>query len=212
MATVDAVNAICDAIVHILQSSMAEQSAELGFTSISPTFSVYQPEDFSNANSSRHVTSGASVFLYRVLPNLSHRTPSGDLLLDGRRQFSKLPLDLYLLVTIWGNSPSTQNRLVGWVMRTLEDYPLIPASVLNIGSNTSIFEDHEAVELLLSEMDGDELLQLWDMLGGEGVFPYQITIPYLVRNLLLESRRVMSVGELVQVRTADLQRLNGVES
>ncbi len=212
MATTDALNAVCDSIVHILRSSMAEQVADLGLGNINPTFSVYQPEDFSDPSSNRHVTSGASVFLYRALPNLSHRTPSGDLLPDGRRQYSKLPLDLYLLVTIWGESPSTQNRLVGWVLRTLEDYPLIPASVLNIGSNTFIFEEHEAVELLLSEMDGDELLQLWDMLGGEGVFPYQITIPYLVRNLLLESRRVMPVGNPVQVRTANMQRLNGVNS
>lgn len=211
MATTDAVNAVCDAIVHILRSSMAEQVNELGFASINPTFSVYQPDDFANAESSRHVTSGASVFLYRALPNLSHRTPSGDFLPDGRRQYSKLPLDLYLLITIWGNSPSTQNRLVGWVMRTLEDYPLIPASVLNIGSDAPTFEDHEAVELLLSEMDGEELLQLWDMLGT-GELHYQITIPYLVRNLVLESRRLMPVGQPVQVRTADMQRFDGVPS
>ncbi len=210
MASTDAVNAVCSAIVHILKTTMAEQRGELGFDSISPTFEVYQPDDFSNPGS-RHITSGASVFLYRALPNLSHRTPSGDLLPDGRRQYSKLPLDLHLLVTIWGKDPSTQNRLVGWVMRTLEDYPLIPASILNIGSEASIFEDNEAVELLLSEMDGEELLQLWDMLGN-GEIHYQITIPYLVRNLLLESRRTMPVGEPVQVRTADMRRLNGVRS
>jgi hypothetical protein len=202
-------NAVCNAIVHILQTSMAEQASELGLENIKPSFAVYQSDDFSNPDSTRHVASGASVFLYRVLPNLSHRTPSGNLLPNGQRQYSKLPLDLYLLVTIWGNSPSTQNRLVGWVIRTLEDYTQIPASVLNLGSSTTrIFEDSEAVELLLSEMDGEELLQLWDMLG-EDKLPYQITIPYLVRNLVLESRRVMPVGGPVQVRTSDMQRLDG---
>lgn len=208
MATTDAANTICNAIVHILQSSMAEQSSELGLEDIQPRFSVYQSDDFSNPDSSRHVVSGASVFLYRALPNLSHRTPSGNLLPNGQRQYSKLPLDLYLLVTIWGNTPSTQNRLVGWVMRTLEDYTLIPATVLNIGSDTPIFEDSEAVELLLSEMNGEELLQLWDMLGN-GELRYQITLPYLVRNLMLESRRVIPINEPVQVRTADMQRFDG---
>lgn len=190
---------------------MAEQASELGLGDIKPSFAVYQSDDFFNADSSRHVASGASVFLYRALPNLSHRTPIGNLLPNGQRQYSKLPLDLYLLVTIWGNSPSTQNRLVGWVMRTLEDYSMIPAAVLNIGSDTPVFEESEAVELLLSEMDGEELLQLWDMLGN-GELRYQITLPYLVRNLMLESRRVMPVGEPVQVRTADMQRLDGVRS
>ncbi|MEM6253925.1 MAG: Pvc16 family protein [Cyanobacteria bacterium P01_D01_bin.156] len=208
MATTDALDAVCDAIAHILRTSMTEQSAELGLGGINPRFSVYQSGDFSNPDPTRAVSSGASVFLYRALPNLSHRTPSGAILPDGRQRHSKLPLDLYILITIWGESPSTQNRLVGWVMRTLEDYPLIPASVLNIGnSETPIFEEHETVELLLSEMNGDELLQLWDMLGGDGVFPYQVTIPYLVRNLFLESRRTMPVAEPVQVRTADMRRL-----
>jgi hypothetical protein len=169
-------------------------------------FQVYQPDDFSNAMSTRRVTSGASVFLYRALPNLFHRNPSGDRLPDGRRQYSKLPLDLHLLVTIWGDTPQTQNRLLGWVMRTLEDYPLIPASVLNLVSNTPVFDPDESVELLLSEMGYEELLQVWDMLGT-GDLHYQITIPYLVRNLMIESRRVIPVGEPVQVRTMDMQQL-----
>jgi hypothetical protein len=210
MATTDAINAVCNAIVHILQAAMAEQRVELGFDEINPTFAVYQPSDFvnpnSNGNASGRISSGASVFLYRALPNLSHRTPSGALLPDGRRHYASLPLDLYLLITIWGESASTQNRLVGWVMRTLEDYPLIPAAVLNINSSTPIFDESEAVELVLSEMNGEELLQLWDTLGN-GELHYQITIPYLVRNLLLASRQIRGTGEPVQVRTADMQRL-----
>lgn len=209
MATTDAVHAVCHAIVHILQTSMAEQSADLNLSGINPRFEVYQSNDFADAGSDRHINSGASVFLYRALPNLSHRTPQGNLLTDGQQHLHKLPLDLYLLITIWGNSPSTQNRLVGWVVRTLEDYPLIPASVLNIGSNTAIFAPHEAVELLFSEMDGEELLQLWDTLGN-GEVRYQITIPYLVRNLLLDSRRTIAVGEPVQTRTGDMNQLDGV--
>lgn len=189
---------------------MIEQASELSLNALNPSFEVYQSDDFSNSASSRHITSGASVFLYRALPNLSHRTPIGNLLPNGQRRYSKLPLDLHLLVTIWGNDPSTQNRLLCWVMRTLEDYAMIPASVLNIGSETPAFEDSESVELLLSEMTGEELLQLWEILGRE--IQYQITIPYLVRNVVLESRRVMPVGEPVQVRTADVQRLAGVES
>lgn len=208
MATTDAASAVCNAIVHILRSSMAEQVTELNLSGVNPRFEVYQPDDFANASSPRHINSGASVFLYRALPNLSHRTPSGNVRADGQRQFHKLPLDLYLLITIWGEDPSTQNRLVGWVLRTLEDYPLIPASVLNIGNNTPVFGDAEAVELLLSEMTGEELLQLWDMLGT-GELHYQITIPYLVRNLLLDSRRTVAVGEPVQARTLDMHRFDG---
>jgi hypothetical protein len=52
-------------------------------------------------------------------------------------------------------------------------------------------------------------LQLWDTLGN-GEVRYQITIPYLVRNLLLDSRRTIAVGEPVQTRTGDMNQLDGV--
>lgn len=208
MASTDAVNAVCDAIVHILRTSMAEDVAGLGLAVVDPSFAVYQSSDFSNTSSSRHIKSGASVYLYRTLPNLSHRTPSGNLLPNGQRQRSKLPLDLHLLVTIWGETPSTQNRLVGWVLSTLEDYPILPASILNLIGNgrKSVFGMDETVELLLGEMTGEEILQVWDTLASGGA-QYQITIPYLVRNVMIESGRKLEIAQPVQSRTNVVGRL-----
>ncbi|MFQ6030557.1 MAG: Pvc16 family protein, partial [Dehalococcoidia bacterium] len=159
----------------------------------------------------RRVSTGASVFLYRAVPNLSHRTPAGRLLPDGSRQFTRFPLDAHIIVTVWGDDPVMQNRLVGWVFRTLEDYPVIPASVLNIVEDTPIFEDEEAVELMVSDMGGEELLQLWEMLGN-GDSHYQICIPYLARNIRIDSRRLTEASEPVQVRTSDMRRFDGARS
>lgn len=211
MASTDAINAVCNAIAHILRGAMAEQADDLGLTALNPTFQVYTAEDFTNANSDRRITSGASIFLYRVLPNLSQRNPAGRLLPNGQRYFNKLALDLHLILTIWGSDPGTQNRLVGWVLRTLEDYPVIPAAILNIGSDSEIFAGDEAIELILSEIDSDELLQLWDMLGNGDLY-YQISIPYLVRQVEIDSRRLSQPGEPIQIRTLDLQRFDGVQS
>lgn len=209
MANTDAVQAVCDAIVHILTSSMEEQKVELRFDTVKPKFKVYTSEDFTNTGSARKITSGASVFLYRVLANTSHRTPTGRLLPDGRRSFNKLPLDLHLIVTIWGADPGTQNRLVGWVLRTLEDYRVIPATVLNIDSNTPVFEDNEAVELMMNEMSNDELLQLWDMLGKDQVI-YQISIPYIARRIDIDSHLAEGeAGPPVQIRMLDMRRISG---
>lgn len=206
---------MCEAIAHILTTSMTNEQRTLMNLGMDVTFSVYQPDDFAMEQNNRPITSGASVLLYRVMPNLSHRTPSGRILSNGIQQFTQLPLDLHLLVTIWGSDASTQNLLVGWVMRTLEDYPIIPATVLNaaatlnLTATETVFVEDEAVELLLSEMSGEELLQLWDTLGnGDG--RYQISIPYLVRNLFIDSTRTRTLGEPVQVRTADMQVLEGV--
>lgn len=187
---------------------MADEIDDLGLAAVNPTFEVYGASDFTDSDSTRHVTSGASVFLYRTFPNLSHRTPAGRRLPDGRRRRHKLPLDLHLIVTIWGSNPDTQNRLVGWVLRTLEDYPVLPATLLNIGSDETIFNDDETAELVLGEMGGEELLQLWDMLGNGNAF-YQVSIPYVVRNVGVESRLIDDVGAAVQVRTLDMQRYDG---
>lgn len=205
MASTDAISAVCDAIAHILTTAMAEDGTRLGIAALQPSFRVYQSNDFS-ANAEKRIKSGASIFLYRVLPNLSHRTPSGNFSDSGARYHSKLPLDLHLLVTIWGDTPDTQNRLVGWVLRTLEDYPIIPPSILNQKRQTPAFEPCETVELLLGEMSGEEILQVWDTLGSGGV-QYQITIPYLVRNLMIDSNRTTADGADVRSRVMDMQRM-----
>ena len=211
MASVHGIAAVCEAIAHILDTSMTEEQQNLLGLSGSPIiFSVYQPDDFVANKDDRAIASGASIFLYRAMPNLSHRTPSGRTLPDGSQQLTQLPLDLHLIVTVWGSSASTQNLLVGWVLRTLEDYPLIPATTLNLAAtlnlavNEVVFANDEDVELRLSEMGGEELLQLWDTLGnGDG--RYQISMPYLVRNLFIESTQTRSPDTPVQVRTSNMQ-------
>ena len=207
MATIDAVSCVCNAVVHILSAAMQTDGEKLGLSALNPKFEVYSGRDFTNSQSTNHITSGASVFLYRALPNLNHRTPAGRLLSDGRRQHSQLPLDLHLIVTVWGKDANTQNRLVGWVLRTLEDYPSIPPSILNINQAKPVFKDDESVQLTLSEIEGEELLQLWDMLGNDGGLYYQISIPYVARNVYVESKRTDEPIPDVQIRTLDMQRV-----
>lgn len=211
MATTDAINAVCNSIVHILTTSMAAQIVDQGFEDIDPQFAVYTSRDFSEPPAQIEVSVGATVFLYRVLPNIYHRTPPGRVLPNGQRQRTKLPLDLHLMVTIWGDSSTAQNRLVGWVLRTLEDYPTLPASLLNLNASQPIFNDNESVEFTISEMGGDEMLQLWDQLG-DGELYYHVSIPYIVRAVSIESQRTLNDHDPVQVRTMDMQRYDGDSS
>jgi hypothetical protein len=190
MAGVAAIAATCEAIRHVLASAAAADN--LGFDMV---FRVYGPADFGREDPA--ITTGVSVFLYRALPNLSHRTPAGRVLADGRRHRTHLPLDLHLLLTVWGELPETQNTIVAWLMRTLEDYPTLPASLLNI-NHEGTFAPEESVELVVNEMSGEEMLHLWEVLGRR---IYQISIPYVVRALFIESRRIEPIAEPVQVRT-----------
>jgi hypothetical protein len=209
LAKTQALAAVCDGIARILTSAAEDEKTALGFGDLDLAFSVYNASDFSDSDSSRHVTTGASIYLYRALPNLSHRTPPGRLQPNGTRKRTRLPLDAHLLVTIWANAPDTQNRLLGWVLRTLEDYPTLPASLLNL-TVADTFDPDESVEFTLNEMPTDELLHLWERLGGDS--PYQPSIPYLARAIFVDSERELTPAEPVQVRTFDLRRLTESDS
>jgi hypothetical protein len=201
LATVNAIAAVCSAITHILETALEDERTTLGFDTMDLTFQVFGAEDFVN----RTIPIGVSVFLYRVVPNLVHRTPAGRMQPNGQRRRSRLPLDLHLLVTAWGNQPDTHNRLVGWMVRTLEDYPTLPPSLLNL-QHPDTFSLQESVELVLDEMPGEELLHLWELLGN-GETHYQTTVPYVARAVMIDSTHDLPTYEPVQVRTFETQRI-----
>jgi hypothetical protein len=197
VATVNAINATCLAIRHVL-----ETAAEADNLGVDLHIRVYGPADF-RGDTNNAITTGVSIFLYRVLPNLNHRTPAGRLEPDGARHRTQLPLDLHILLTAWATLPETENMIVGWMMRTLEDYPTLPASVLNSGV-AGTFRPDESVELVIGEMPGEEVLHLWEVLGER---IYHISIPYVARAVFIESDLIQSRGEPVQTRTLDMRAL-----
>lgn len=173
MADFRAVSATCEAVIALLRKS-------------------YRPEDFNNELELRVFTSrdfaspmanGVSLFLYRIFPNGVHRTPAGRIGNDGRRRLSSLPVDLHFLLTVWGREASLQHTVAGWMMRTLEDTPILPSGVIN-AITPGVFRSDETVELSLTELSNEDLLRLWEVLGL-GV--YQLSVPYVARVLHLES-------------------------
>lgn len=203
MATIKAIAAVCEAICHILRSAAAEDAAELG--SINPVFKVFDSGHFTDKKEG--IKTGVSVFVYRVMPSLTHRTPPGRVLPDGRRKRSSLPIDVHILLTAWAEAPATQYMLVAWMMRTLEDYPTLPATLLNF-ETPGTFRSDESVTLAISEMPADEMLQLWDILNGD-TSTYQITVPYVLRAVNIESRRETPAGAPVQIRQFDMASFDG---
>lgn len=205
MASELAIAAVCEAICRILDTAAQEDAAALGLDELDIKCQVYAAKDFETMP----ISIGISVFLYRVLPSLSFRTPPGRVRTDGKRQRTRLPVDLHLLITAWGDNAGTQHKLVGWLMRTLEDYPTIPANLLNQGFS-STFQPDEAVELVVGEMPNDELLQFWDLVKKDKP-TYHVTIPYVARAVMIESRRVMPDAEAVQVRGFEMDTLEDGE-
>lgn len=181
MADFRAVAAVGEAVVHLLRTSYRPQEID----SQLPLDKELEFEVYSSRQFRTPMANGLSLFLYRVFPVGTSRTPPGRVNADGTRQQSLLPLELHFLLTVWAGSASLQNALAGWSMRILEDTPILPAGVLNAVAPGG-FRPDETVQLGLAELRTEDLLRIWDVLG---VSTYQLSVPYYARVVNIETVR-----------------------
>lgn len=153
------------------------------------SFDVYSTDDFKN-----HMTTGISLFLYRVYINSAQRTPLA-IPRKGEPRRPLLPLDLHFLLTVWAPQASLQHAILGWAMRTLEDHPVFPAALLN-AAGQGVFNEEETVEIIAGQLTNEELMRLWDDLGTE----YRLSVPYVARVVRIRSLMDHDAGPPVQQR------------
>lgn len=175
MADFRAIRAVGDALMGLLQTSYRPDE----FNDIVADFRMFTSRDFTN----NAITNGASLFMYRLYCNGAFRTPPGRLNPDGRRADTQLPLELHFLITVWGGEASYQYELAGWIMRLIEDTPVLPAAVLN-STTPDVFYPDETVDITLAELRTEDLFRIWDVLG---VNAYQLSIPYVARVVHIDS-------------------------
>jgi hypothetical protein len=193
VATHRAIDAVCQGVIDLLRDNYApaDFNQELDFR-------VYGA-----ANFAAHMTSGVSLFLYRVYIDGVRRLPPGRIASDGTRAHPMLPVDLHFILTPWGKDVSTLHAITGWVMRTIEDTPVLPSGLLN-RRVPGVFRSDEAVELTIGDIATEQLLHLWELIGPAS---YRLSVPYVARNVRIESERVDDSGALVQERVSRFREL-----
>jgi hypothetical protein len=156
---------------------------------------LYQARDFESP-----MREGFSLFLYRVTVNGTVRNMSVRRAPDGRRFRASLPLDLHYLITPWAEDVEQQHRMLGWVMRFIEDQGALSAGHLNhYVAEAEVFAPHEGLEIICDPLALTDHLNLWDRLRAR--FP--ISVSYAVRMLPIDSTvEIDSAAALVQTRTA----------
>lgn len=194
MATHRAVDAVCQAVVDLLRDAYDPAAFNQDLE-----FRVY-----SSASFAQPMAAGVSLFLYRVFINGSHRIPGGRMTPDGTRTQTQLPLDLHFLLTPWGKDASTQNAIAGWMMRALEDLPVLPSGLLN-RRIPGVFRPDETVELIIGELATEDLFHLWELIGNNS---YRLSVPYLARNVRIESELTVEEHPPVQERVGRFPRFS----
>jgi hypothetical protein len=187
MATHRAIEATCHAVAELLRDNY-----DPGAFNRDLDFRVLSTGEFTAG-----LTAGVSVFLYRIMVNDAYRTPAGRRTGTGELTQTQLPLDLHLILTAWAPEASLEQAMAGWMMRTLEDNRVLPPGLLN-RTLSGVFRDDESVELLTGDMVTEDLLHLWELLGTGH---YQLSVPYVARNLRIESQRVLDSATPVEERT-----------
>ena len=153
---------------------------------------LYQTSDFE-----KPMEDGLSICLFRVAVNGSVRNLTFRRSPDGKRFRPSLPLDLQYMITPWAKNVERQHRLLGWVMRMLEDVGELSAGHLNhYLTENDTFRATEGLEIICDPLSLGDYLTLWDRLMPR--LPASAT--YVLRMVLIDSDQVIVDAEPVRSR------------
>ncbi len=193
MATYHAIAAVGEAICRLLGDGCPRAEFPAA------QFKVIQANDYQTGP----MKEGVSLFQYRVGINGSQRNRPARVAPDGRRYRPSLPLDLYYLLTPWGEQAVKQQRLLGWAMRLLEDTAILPAGLLNAaGPEHDTFRPSETVELICEPLSIQDITGVWQGLRAD----WQLSVTYVARLVLLDSDLELAGGPPVQAHQFTLAK------
>jgi Pvc16 N-terminal domain len=185
MALYAAIAAMSDAVLGLLRTA----SAGTEFDGIE--FAHYQASSFESP-----MAVGVSLYLHRVAVN-ANRNLEPRIGADGRRYRPSIPLDAHFLVTAWASDAIMQQRLLGFAIRTLEDTPILPASVLNQHApEPDVFAPDETVELVFEAITIQDMSYIWEVAQTKE----QPTATYVARMVELSSTIPLDDAAPVQGR------------
>jgi hypothetical protein len=189
VASADGIAATTRAFLGTLEEACPRQRfpGPLAFTPVHP--SVYAD--------TRMQPEGITLCLYRVAASTARRNLPPRLTPEGRRMKPSLPLDLHYLLTPWAASPETQQRLLAWALRQMEDTPvLVPAQLNRYLRAADVFREDEAVEIVADPLSMADFVSVWDKLKPQ----YQASMTYVARMVLIDSDQFVSEGPPVRTR------------
>jgi len=189
MASTAAIAATSEAIVALLTRAKSRAPTP-------PDVKVAAADDLV-APTDTSATPVVTVFLHRVGMSSVQRTFPAHVTATGERMKPPVPLDLWYLITAWAATPVTQQLLLGWAVRTIEDNLALPATLLNAGTSTNAFRPDESVELAWAPLTSTEETEIWQVAQTA----HQPSASYLARMVLIASED--SVHEYPHAQTTD---------
>jgi hypothetical protein len=135
-----------------------------------------------------------SVFLYQVTPNTSQRNNDLPTRASGGTLVKRpaAALDLHYLISAYGEETElVGQRLIGSVVRTLHEIPVLPKDVVEQAgerpylAGSDLAEAAQRVRFTPTVMDIDETSKLWGMLHQT---PYSLSVVYQAALVFIDGR------------------------
>ncbi|MGN9758646.1 DUF4255 domain-containing protein [Streptomyces sp. SD31] len=191
------------AIAHVTQALALLLASNVGpefdeAVKVEPHKPPTEPPDYPTLN----------VFLYQVTPNTSMRnndlpTRASDGTLVKRPAAA---LDLHYLISAYGDETTlVGQRLIGSVVRTLHEIPILPKDVIEETgqlphlAGSDLAEAAQRVRFTPTVMDIDETSKLWGMLHQT---PYALSVVYQAALVFIEGRETPVPAKPVERLTA----------
>ncbi|MEV5319895.1 DUF4255 domain-containing protein [Streptomyces sp. NPDC052687] len=182
MSNALAIAHVTQALALLIESNVGPEFGEA--VRVEPRKPPAEPPDHPTVN----------VFLYQVTPNTAMRgtdlpTRAGDGTLVRRPAAA---LDLHYLISAYGDETDlVGQRLIGSVVRTLHQTPVLPKDVIEqtgqrpylLGSDLA--EAAQRVRFTPTVMDVDETSKLWGMLHQT---PYSLSVVYQASLIFIDGR------------------------
>lgn len=186
MAKAQAVSAVGQTVLGLLADNIPKKDFP------NARFELYQPADFNSP-----MDEGVSLFLYRIEINAGLRNMPDRTGLDGITRRAPLPLDLHYLLTVWAKDVVKQQRILGLVMQTLFDAPVLSAERLNnFGPEQDVFRPNETIEITYNPLSLQDISNLWSAFKVS----LPVSIGYIARVVGIDSTVPVEVTAPVQTR------------
>jgi len=186
MAQYQAIAAVAAAIRGLIR----ERYPRDAFNSL--TVEIYQAKDVEKGLTG----DGFAILPWRVAINTQRRARGPRVDIFGRRFKPSLPLDVSFMIIPVAASTEKQLRMLGWVMRALEDAGSITAAQLNdYLTEDNIFTVEEDVDLVCDPLALADQLNMWDRIRKHPLFAN-----YLVRMVLVDSLQPLDENGIVLER------------
>lgn len=187
MARFDAIAAVTASLGELLNSAAVADGETVAVAAVTVTALT------ANLQAAGRVL---GVWLYAVSPNAQRRTLAPPRIEGQPRQLPGTAFDLHYMLVARASDALTQQRLLGWAVRVLEDDLSLPAAVLNNGAFDGCFRNDETVQLTLESLTPSEENDIWQVAQAARL----PAVAYMARMVVLDSRRTLPEAAAVRER------------